>query len=237
MKFDDKQKRIINAWISYGTSSERDSYAQFISLWVAFNAICYARYSSLASRNRADLRHGADLKKITDELTQLNGTIVRMKGQVKINIKEPGRIVINIGERYTEDIIFDRFAVEFQPNYIEWLSDRSFETKVLEFREALRKPPDRYYVVNMARVSKHKWNAKKEEYEDMKRQNIIVPFEDHTNLKQLKNVLYQVRCNVFHGEKVPGEPNDDRIVSAAYPVLRYIVWKIAPKNTVKRDVV
>jgi hypothetical protein len=53
--------------VRYGTSADRDSYAQFISLWVAFNAICYARYASFANQNRADNNRGAGLTKVTDE--------------------------------------------------------------------------------------------------------------------------------------------------------------------------
>lgn len=36
-------------------------------------------------------------------------------------------------------------------------------------------------------------------------------------------MLHQIRCNVFHGEKIPGELNDDRIVNAATPVLRELL--------------
>jgi hypothetical protein len=57
-----------------------------------------------------------------------------------------------------------------------------------------------------------------------------VPFENYADLTQLKNVLYQVRCNVFHGEKVPGDVNDDRIVRAAYPVLLRIMQQLAPEG-------
>lgn len=58
-------------------------------------------------------------------------------------------------------------------------------------------------------------------------QGVIVPFEDPAKLDDLIKVLYQVRCNVFHGEKVPYDPNDDKIVKAAHPVLFFIVEKLA----------
>ena len=53
-------------------------------------------------------------------------------------------------------------------------------------------------------------------------QNILVLCEDN-NLDTIKNVLYQIRCNIFHGEKIPGDRNDDRIVKSANPVLKYIL--------------
>ena len=52
---------------------------------------------------------------------------------------------------------------------------------------------------------------------------IVVPFDDFTKLSQVKRVLYQIRCNIFHGAKVPGEVNDDRITKCAIPILRRLV--------------
>jgi hypothetical protein len=90
---------------------------------------------------------------------------------------------------------------------------------VKAFRNSLAKN-GKWYVVNMARSHDYDPMA---DYNTMVARNIIVPFDNYTNLNELKNVLYQVRCNVFHGEKVPGEINDDRIVKTAYPVLLAIM--------------
>ena len=56
----------------------------------------------------------------------------------------------------------------------------------------------------------------------MARSNVIVLCEKN-DLTTLKNVLYQIRCNIFHGEKTPGDINDDRIVKSAFPILKYLV--------------
>ena len=53
------------------------------------------------------------------------------------------------------------------------------------------------------------------------KKNILVLFEDN-RLRTIKNILYQIRCNIFHGEKTPGGFNDDRIVKVARPVLQEI---------------
>jgi hypothetical protein len=66
--------------------------------------------------------------------------------------------------------------------------------------------------------------------EELNKRNIVVLFEDIFNLQILKNVLYQIRCNIFHGEKTPGDINDDRIVSASFPVLKYLLEKIVIKK-------
>ncbi|MBI5393872.1 MAG: hypothetical protein HZA91_01095 [Verrucomicrobia bacterium] len=224
MNLDDKQKRLISAWINYGKAENRDYYARFISLWVAFNAVCYARYATLANRYRADLRQDKGLTSITYQPQQLTGTVVNEDDRIRLQIEEPGRIVVTISRRYTEDIIFSRFAEEFQPDYVRWLFDGAFEAAVLEFREALSKH-GHYYVINMARVDEH---TERGDYNTMKRRHVIYAFENPKELSKLKDVLYQVRCNVFHGEKIPGDLNDDRIVRAACPVLLRILQEVAP---------
>lgn len=69
-----------------------------------------------------------------------------------------------------------------------------------------------------------KSNSYNSEYDinEMATKNIIILCEDN-NLKTIKNVLYQIRCNIFHGEKTPGDDNDDRIVKNAFPLLKHIV--------------
>ena len=62
----------------------------------------------------------------------------------------------------------------------------------------------------------------------MSDKNIIISL-DKNNLKTIQKVLYQIRCNIFHGEKGPGDLNDDRIVRASNPVLDYIVKHLLNK--------
>ena len=54
-------------------------------------------------------------------------------------------------------------------------------------------------------------------------QRNIIKLCETNELLTIKNVLYQIRCNIFHGEKTPGDINDDRIVRSALPLLRLIV--------------
>jgi len=73
--------------------------------------------------------------------------------------------------------------------------------------------------------------SKKEKYnpeidpKEMAKDNIII-LCNNNNLGNMKSLLYQIRCNIFHGEKTPGEINDDNIVKAAYPILDYIINKL-----------
>lgn len=40
--------------------------------------------------------------------------------------------------------------------------------------------------------------------------------QNEQNLSQVMSCLYQVRCNLFHGGKLPGNPRDEKLVQASY---------------------
>jgi hypothetical protein len=149
----------------------------------------------------------------------INGTIVQERDRFKLELCDPGRIVITITDRYTESTIFSEFAREFEGEYKLALKDEKFRVALNELRDSLRKN-GRFYVINMARATEYESNRN---FNDMKAKNIIVPFDDFTKLSQVKRVLYQIRCNIFHGAKVPEEVNDDRITKCAIPVLRRLL--------------
>ena len=220
--FDKRQVRIIRAWLSRSSDAASDAYDGFIGLWIAFNAYCYGRYARTAHRNRADLRNEAGLRSLSAAPTAAVGQIVREPSRVRLELTQPGRVVIVIRERYTEDIIFSQFAKDFHDTYLEWLKDSRFCAHVAAFHASLARNGI-HYVVNMAVADRYdpaKLGA-------LANQGVIVPFEDPKKLEDLVDVLYQVRCNIFHGEKVPYDSNDDKITSAAHPVLLFIVEKLA----------
>lgn len=221
IELDHKQSRIIQAWMNYGA---QDDYGRFISLWVAFNALCYAKYSSQACRPRADYipKRGAAMPRIGQQ--PLQGTMSVEPDRINLVLSEPLKATIKIRERYTEDLIYQQFADEYAGAYSEWLHAPEFGSAVALLREALSKG-SRTYVVNMAKAAQYDPEG---DYQSMKRANVIVPWERVEDLDELKGVLYQVRCNVFHGEKAPGVLNDDRIVKSATPVLRFICQQLAP---------
>jgi hypothetical protein len=223
--YDHKQLCLIRSWIALSREPERDSYARFISLWIAFNAACYARYSEKAQRNRADLRNEKGLADVAEGLIAASGELLKDGSKFKIDLKSPGRIVIQISERYIEEVIFDEFAREYQSDYENLHEEPTFEEAIRNFQEAIRKPNGKSYVINMARASQLDSSS----YESLLGTSVIAALQDPKNLRQLKNVLYQVRCNVFHGEKVPGELNDDRITCAAVPVLNSLVEMLVPQ--------
>ena len=46
---------------------------------------------------------------------------------------------------------------------------------------------------------------------------------DTRNLTEVASCLYQVRCNLFHGGKAPGNMRDRRLVTAAHTILNALL--------------
>jgi hypothetical protein len=46
---------------------------------------------------------------------------------------------------------------------------------------------------------------------------------DHANLEQVMVLVYQVRCNLFHGRKCPTDLRDQTLIRAAHTVIRRLV--------------
>jgi hypothetical protein len=42
-------------------------------------------------------------------------------------------------------------------------------------------------------------------------------------LNQVMRCIYQVRCNLFHGDKSPGEPRDVNLVKSSYTILSLLI--------------
>lgn len=217
--FDGKQKKLINSWHSQSTKSE-DAYMAFIAEWIAFNAICYNLYYKNAIIERANIdRSKSKLDRIHErfkpgaEVEVKNAKIVGTREKWSIDLSLPERLFISVSNNYTEDIIFNDFVKGNQIWY-----DNNPSQLFVGLKVSLQKD-DRYFVINMA---KSDYYSRKNDINEMANKNIVILCEDN-NLKTIKNVLYQIRCNIFHGEKTPGDVNDDRIVKSALPILKHIV--------------
>jgi len=199
-----------------------------MSLWIAFNAYCVGKYSTRAKRLLAQLNKDRGFRELSDTAVKITeGIISESNGRYVIDIKQPGQIHIVVKERFIEAAVFDAFAQDFTTRYTEIIKQEDFAEAVSFLRENLRKE-EHFYVIDMSRSREY---DPKLSYKELEQRGIIVPFEDISNLVQVKNVLYQVRCNLFHGEKLPGILNDDKIVQAAYPVLLAILVALQPLLT------
>jgi hypothetical protein len=215
---DHKQRRVIDGWIQRA-SQEDDPYFQFISLWIAFNALCYALYHAEANQQRADLRK---FDRGQAEDCDLDARLSIRADTIKVST-DTFRMSVTVGQRYTEDKIFSRWAKEMQVLYASALTeDTSFACLIDTLRVAIRKP-NGCYVLNLSRKDSSEVDGWDEKRVITTSANVLYSFHDRQKLSLLKGVLYQIRCNIFHGEKVPGDANDDRIVRAATPVLQRLL--------------
>ena len=144
------------------------------------------------------------------------------KERIEIDIKTPERLNFSIKEKYTEDLIYEQFVKSYSNKII--VGKEIFQN----LKESLKKD-DRFYVINMARI--HAFDQS-EDINVQSKRNILVLCEKN-DLKTIKNVLYQIRCNIFHGEKIPGDKNDDRIVKSANPILDLITRYLVNEQGIK----
>jgi hypothetical protein len=230
---DYRQKEIIKTWFEQGEKAGFESYFGFISYWISFNAYCVAKYSKQAQRRLAQINKDRGFKELSEgEVDIIEGSISETNGRYSIDIQKPGRIHIVIKEKFIESAVFDTFANKFQNNYEKMLEEGDFTEAVNELHKALKKDDGYSYVINMSKAGQY---DPKISYSKLKEGNIIVPFENIEKLKQLIDVLYQIRCNLFHGEKQPGVINDDRIISSANPVLGAMLVGILLKEVLPND--
>jgi len=228
MSLDSKQAHLITSWMGLADRPNTDAYTQFMALWIAFNAYCYAYYAHQAQRERADIRKSRGIDGLTSDQQPVAGTIRRFNNRINIDLESPTILKIVIAEKYTEDHIFKAFAELHADTYDRLLQDDTGRDSVSRLQQALEKQGDEYYVINMAKEGMHDPAT---DMDDMEARDVIVRFTNTRSLRQLKDVLYQIRCNIFHGEKLPGVLNDDRIVKAATPVLRQLLNELMKEET------
>lgn len=227
--FDDKQKKLITSWHNLSEQS-LDPYMAFMAEWIAFNAICYNLYYENAIIERANIdRSKSKLKKIHEkfnptadliaEEAKLTGTIEKWTVELML----PERLFISVSNNYTEDLIFNEFVKDNQ----KWCDNNPIE--LFEILKMSLSKGSRNFVINMARSRNY---DEKIDINLLASKNIIILCEEN-NLKTIKNVLYQIRCNIFHGEKIPGEINDDRIVKSSLPILKYIIEYLLDIHKIK----
>ncbi|MGH8693474.1 MAG: hypothetical protein ACREVM_04500 [Burkholderiales bacterium] len=82
MSLDDKQHRLINAWLNRANAAEGDEYGRFMAAWLAFNAFCYARFSVIASRRRPDLGEDRGLAGLAGQVPAV-GTLELRSGRAR----------------------------------------------------------------------------------------------------------------------------------------------------------
>jgi len=217
---DEKQKKLILAWHEQSVNSSNE-YLKFMSNWIAFNAICYSLYHEKAIRERAQIDTSkSKIEKVVqllineDEGYSAEAKIVGREDRLTIDIKLPERLFLTIKKTFTEDNIYREFIRDYEAKFN---IDEDFIELVEKFQESIFRD-NNYYVINMLKIKK--FNQK--DITKMIEDEVVVQLNE-IKYSNTQRVLYQIRNNIFHGEKVPGNVNDDRIVKGANPVLNYIV--------------
>ncbi len=235
--FDEKQRNLIRSWHKISTESD-NAYLAFMAEWVAFNAICYNLYYKEAIKGRANIDY-EKFEIIRDKLVskeQLPAESAHIKidssrsaDKWKIELKFPERLPITIVIKYTENIIFDSFVKDNKEDY-----QNDSQNNIVLFnhlKTALEKEINNeiyHFVINMQKYEDYNSSL---DIKTLVKNGVIIKC-DVNNLATIKNILYQVRCNIFHGEKEPGYINDDIIVKAALPLLHYIVEKQLARHSI-----
>ena len=221
LEFDQKQFSIIESW--HNVSIKEDFlYVKYFSNWISFNAICYALFHKEAVRERVDID---DIKKLPEIKSRLEleesiyleeGQISATERNIKLKLKFPEKINFTIKQRFTEDYIFKKFSNKFQNDFVFNENDLD----LIALKDALKKHNGRIYVIDMSRSDQYELLI--DDIDKMSSNGIITLLEDNS-LSSIVNVLYQIRCNIFHGGKEPGDNHDDLIVKAANPILNRLV--------------
>ena len=101
----------------------------------------------------------------------------------------------------------EKFKQKYVKFYENILKEAEFKEVLLKFSKT--KSPSRKYVINM--------QSRDEEDNDYFGEKDIVSFD------MFIEVIYQIRCNFFHGAKIPDEDNE-KLIKWAYDSFIYF-WK------------
>jgi len=242
MHFEPKQSRVILTWYKLGIDNEdKDYYMSFISYWISFNAICYNLYHKECISERANIdtkkSKMKDLRKKLRNIDNLKSDTTTLKlkedDKLTVDIQSSSRLFFSIERKYTEDLIYNKFVND----YTEWYDVADKKEQYNRIKRSLEKydrknDQSRFYIKNMARIDDFERLRSRSTLEELNNKNIIILCEDNS-LNIIKRVFYQIRCNIFHGEKVPGDLNDDRIAEGALPMLKLLVEKLIEDHRIE----
>ena len=227
-QFYKKQYDIIKSWHNLAFR-EKSPYVKFFSNWISFNTACYALFYKNAIRERVDFD---DIRKLPNIKSRLEiersinleeGHISSTEKNLKLKLKFPEKINLTIKERFSENYIYDEFSNKFESEFV--FDD--LDPDLISLKNSLTKSNGRIYVIDMSRFDTQ-YNEGND-IDKMSSNGVISLLEDNS-LSTIVKVLYQIRCNIFHGGKEPGDSDDDLIVKAANPILNRLVKFFIPND-------
>lgn len=180
------------------SEKEKDVFNKFICLWISFNAF----YSNCNDKDTED----EQIKFISDNFSSFN-EITESK-----EIKE------------FHDFINDRELYLFA-KFNKWLLNLLCYKKNItkidlenDNKESLLRKWDFEQATNF------NWLILK--WKRTSRNVLVRYYDDINNLNAFLFVLYQIRCNLFHGGKNPENQNERNVIEKAVPALKKFLGKL-----------
>lgn len=241
MSFNNRQIKLVLTWYNLGLKNEtKDYYMSFMSYWISFNSICYNLYHKDCVKERANI--DTKKSKIRDLRNRLkrdeilyseNGTLsTKSNDKMTVDISFPSRLFLQIEKKFTEDLIYDKFVKDYTFWYDEEETDNLFDSLKSSLEKIDKETNEsRYFIINMSRIDEYRRLILTEKLESLN--GGIIFLCEKNSLYIIRKVLYQIRCNIFHGEKVPGNVIDDRITKNSIPMLKFLIDKLIEDYNIK----
>ena len=199
---------IAKDWFKYGQSTE-DKMVQFMTYWVAFSNL----YESYYEKTRGE-EEKSERQKIKDYLISLNykdrSFLKRFFDKIDLKKDDTGEFVMGIFEK------FPVFEGKFNPE--------SDNYKDIDFNDSSSENIKK--ISDKSKKSENKLSDKK----------ISAAIEDYNNLCQCEDkkekvialfmTIYQIRCNLFHGQKGPIPERNVALVGSSAKILECFLEEI-----------
>ena len=179
------------------TKAQIDYFPPFINLWVAFNAWYRGHYAKYAKKSDRFL-----INHIKQDTTPQNPLLTNLKKLLEDNTKKE-----NI--RFKSDL--EQFHYALKQSALRY--DDTEPPKRLSFENALLDYGNKTLLDSYENLIKNKGEHNKIELD-----KVFITDDFLIVMAGLVETIYQVRCNLFHGNLSPEKQNHE-VVKYAYSVL------------------
>jgi len=195
---------IIHNWYK---SSNIDYISPFMKLWVSFNVWYNIKFST--SKHPKDSEAIKKLKE-NDDLNEVFKQMLRATSDEGGEFRKSLSILIE--ETRNQPLLNDKGKnVFFQKSDITLKIKSNFQKKLMEIKSS----EDDGNKISLADFVAQENNGILLDYTE----NVIITTEAKTIFTELLDVLYQVRCHVFHGSLDTEDKRTQRLVKNAYIIL------------------
>lgn len=204
----DYVRKIINNWYDkaddryYETNDNMAEFNKFIALWISFNAF----YSNYAKKSSEEVNLLKIAKSFKDDFNLWSKGPEIKRFHKYINDRESGLFIKTI-----------KWWIANIYTYKEAM--KSLEKMTREQIEEINKLEESnlYDWIKLTWIEWPKWI-------------LVRKYTDQTDIKAFIFVLFQIRCNLFHGEKDPSEEADQIVVKESVLALKAFLKNLYTKE-------